>query len=381
MKKQNLWARVRNVFNPDENNGLTQTEIDVLNRLKDKKEFQDLMFEPLQMYSMMVEKHGTQEVMQWLAEFINQEIDANLKSVASFFYSLSEVSERHDFNYAFELTERMALGFDSRLNMEENAKKNKSTTITVLHTQTPTEQKAMNTSENTELMPKPKLPLDGKYSYKHPIAKGKLYSTKLFQDVWELLPESFTRQSALMLLQEHNIGSSAFLHRIINECTEDGFLLKPRSGYYEKNVVRKSQRVEAEASIEIEEPVQYKIIEEREKTPVRKLEVVEYNREDGNDVYKNEDWISLDNAQGHFGLNKKYLINLVNYSHLKTVGKTLIHGKWTCVVNFKELNDFCNYKEKVAAKDGHRKQCQSCNTEFNAWNDNVKICRSCMSGV
>ena len=177
------------------------------------------------------------------------------------------------------------------------------------------------------------------------------------------------------------IGSNAFLHRIINECTEDGFLLKPRSGYYEKNVVRKSQKVEAEASIEIEEPVQYKIIEEREKTPVRKLDVVEYNREDGNDVYKNEDWISLDNAQGHFGLNKKYLINLVNYSHLKTVGKTLIHGKWTCVVNFKELNDFCNYKEKVAAKDGHRKQCQSCNTEFNAWNDNVKICRSCMSGV
>jgi hypothetical protein len=376
-----LWARVRNVFNPDENNGLTQTEIDVLNRLKDKKEFQDLMFEPLQMYSMMVEKHGTQEVMQWLAEFINQEIDANLKSVASFFYSLSEVSERHDFNYAFELTERMGFGFEVRRKMEEEGL-NINNTKKVVRNQEPKESpEVLLEKEKPEPMPKPKLPLDGKYSYKHPIAKGKLYSTKLFQDVWELLPESFTRQSALMLLQEHNIGSSAFLHRIINECTEDGFLLKPRSGYYEKNVVRKSQKVEAEASIEIEEPVQYKIIEEREKTPVRKLDVVEYNREDGNDVYKNEDWISLDNAQGHFGLNKKYLINLVNYSHLKTVGKTLIHGKWTCVVNFKELNDFCNYKEKVAAKDGHRKQCQSCNTEFNAWNDNVKICRSCMSGV
>jgi hypothetical protein len=385
MKKQNLWARVRNVFNPDENNGLTQTEIDVLNKLKDKKEFQDLMFEPLQMYSLMVEKHGEEEVMLWLAEFINQEIDANLKSVASFFYSLSQVSGRHNLGYAFQLSQMMGFGFEIKSEMEEEVEKIEEAQK-VVPKEEPKESpqetpKVLPKQERPEPKPKAKLPWDGKYSYQHPMAKGKMYSTKLFQDVWELLPESFTRQSALMLLQENNIGSSAFLHRIINECTKDGFLIKPHSGYYEKNIERKNQRVEAEASIEIEEPVQYKIVEEKEKTPVRKLEAVYYNREDGNNTYENEDWILLDNAQVKFGLNKKYLINLVNYCHLKTVGKTLINGKWTCVVNYGELNNFCNYKEKVAAKDGHRKQCQSCNNEFNAWNDNVNICRSCMSGV
>jgi hypothetical protein len=377
MKKQNLWARVRNVFNPDENNGLTQTEIDVLNRLKEKKEFQDLMFEPLQMYSLMVEKHGEEEVMLWLAEFINQEIDANLKSVASFFYSLSEVSGRHNLGYAFQLTERMALGCDTQRNMDTKVVK-----IHKVEKVAPKElPEVLPEKEKPEPKPKAKLPFDGKYSYQHPMAKGKMYSTKLFQDVWELLPDSFTRQSALMMLQENNIGSSAFLHRIINECTKDGFLLKPHAGYYEKNIERKSQKVEAEASIEIEEPVKYKIVEEKGKTPVRKLEVVYYNREEGNNIYENEDWISLDNAQVRFGLNKKYLINLVNYCHLKTVGKTVINGRWTCVVNYGELNDFCNYKEKVAERDGHRKKCQSCDSEFNAWNDNVNICRSCMSSV
>jgi hypothetical protein len=377
MKKQNLWARVRNVFNPDENNGLTQTEIDVLNRLKEKKEFQDLMFEPLQMYSLMVEKHGEEEVMLWLAEFINQEIDASLKSVASFFYSLSEASGRHNLGYAFQLTERMAVGCDTQRNMDTKVVK-----IHKVEKVAPKElPEVLPEKEKPEPKPKAKLPFDGKYSYQHPMAKGKMYSTKLFQDVWELLPDSFTRQSALMMLQENNIGSSAFLHRIINECTKDGFLLKPHAGYYEKNIERKSQKVEAEASIEIEEPVKYKIVEEKGKTPVRKLEVVYYNREEGNNIYENEDWISLDNAQVRFGLNKKYLINLVNYCHLKTVGKTVINGRWTCVVNYGELNDFCNYKEKVAERDGHRKKCQSCDSEFNAWNDNVNICRSCMSIV
>jgi len=377
MKKQNLWARVRNVFNPDENNGLTQTEIDVLNRLKEKKEFQDLMFEPLQMYSLMVEKHGEEEVMLWLAEFINQEIDASLKSVASFFYSLSEASGRHNLGYAFQLTERMAVGCDTQRNMDTKVVK-----IHKVEKVAPKElPEVLPEKEKPEPKPKAKLPFDGKYSYQHPMAKGKMYSTKLFQDVWELLPDSFTRQSALMMLQENNIGSSAFLHRIINECTKDGFLLKPHAGYYEKNIERKSQKVEAEASIEIEEPVKYKIVEEKGKTPVRKLEVVYYNREEGNNIYENEDWISLDNAQVRFGLNKKYLINLVNYCHLKTVGKTVINGRWTCVVNYGELNDFCNYKEKVAERDGHRKKCQSCDSEFNAWNDNVNICRSCMSSV
>ena len=381
MKKQNLWARVRNVFNPDENNGLTQTEIDVLNRLKDKKEFQDLMFEPLQMYSLMVEKHGKEEVMLWLAEFINQEIDENLKSVAAFFHSLCQVSGKHNLGYAFQLTESMGFGFEVRRKMEEEGL-NINNTKKVVQNQEPKESpEVLLSKEKPEPKPKVKLPFDGKYSYQHPMAKGKLYSTKLFQDVWELLPDSFTRQSARILLQENNIGSSAFLHRIINECTKDGFLLKPHAGYYEKNIERKSQKVEAEASIEIEESVKYKIIEEREKAPIRKLEVVYYNREDGNDIYDNEDWISLENAQTKFGLNKKYLINLVNYSHLKTVGKAMINGKWSCLVNYGELNDFCIYKEKLAERDGHRKKCQSCDSEFNAWNDNVNICRSCMSIV
>ena len=45
MKKQKFWTRVRNVFRPDKNNGLTNDEIAHLNQLKDKKDFQDLLFE------------------------------------------------------------------------------------------------------------------------------------------------------------------------------------------------------------------------------------------------------------------------------------------------------------------------------------------------
>jgi hypothetical protein len=377
MKKQNLWARVRNVFNPDENNGLTQTEIDVLNRLKDKKEFQDLMFEPLQMYSAMVEKHGKQEVMLWLAEFINQEIDATLKSVASFFYSLSDISERHDFDYALELAERMAFGFEIKSEMEEEVEKNESTTVTVLNTQTPiVEKPEVVQLELVEVKPKPAI----KLSYNHPLAKGKIYSTKLFQEVWEILPDYFTRQSANMAMEKHKVGSGAFLNSLIQNTFKDGLLRKPKYGYYEKvHPKNKIINEPLEALIEEEKEVELKMTLEKSKEPIRKLYPVPYNREEGNDVYGLRDYITLDNAQKVFGLNKRYVLNLVNYNHILDVGKTLIDNKWMCVLNYHELKGYCERKQSMADSVGYAKNCESCNNTFNAWSEHLNYCRSCIS--
>ena len=349
MKKQNLWARVRNVFNPDENNGLTQTEIDVLNRLKDKKEFQDLMFEPLQMYSAMVEKHGKQEVMLWLAEFINQEIDATLKSVASFFYSLSDISERHDFDYALELAERMAFGFEIKSEMEEEVEKNESTTVTVLNTQNPiVEKPEVVQLELVEVKPKPAI----KLSYNHPLAKGKIYSTKLFQEVWEILPDYFTRQSAIMAMEKHKVGSGAFLNSLIQNTFKDGLLIRPKYGYYEKvpkaNLLR---NIPVEPSIEEEEDVKHKIVLDKTEKPFflgRKLPVVEYKKSDTS-VYGDNDWITLDEAQSVFSLYKRELMELINNYNLILVGKAMIDDKWHCVIQYGEVKQYVWKNNKKAS--------------------------------
>jgi hypothetical protein len=377
MKKQNLWARVRNVFNPDENNGLTKSEIDVLNRLKDKKEFQDLMFEPLQMYSAMVEKHGKEEVMLWLAEFINQEIDENLKAVASFFHSLCQVSGKHNLGYAFQLTESMGFGFEVRRKMEEEVEKNESTTVTVLNTQNPiVEKPEVVQLELVEVKPKPAI----KLSYNHPLAKGKIYSTKLFQEVWEILPDYFTRQSANMAMEKHKVGSGAFLNSLIQNTFKDGLLRKPKYGYYEKvHPKNKIINEPLEALIEEEKEVELKMTLEKSKEPIRKLYPVPYNREEGNDVYGLRDYITLDNAQKVFGLNKRYVLNLVNYNHILDVGKTLIDNKWMCVLNYHELKGYCERKQSMADSVGYAKNCESCNNTFNAWSEHLNYCRSCIS--
>jgi hypothetical protein len=391
MQKQNFWTRVRNVFNPDETNGLSPKEIDALQKLKDKEEFKDILFEPLQMYSLMVQKYGKTDVALWVAEFLNNEIteemaDEEFEQINHFISLCSLQARRHDLGKAqylislFDPQSTSTALNDSR-KLDSNIRKlfpaEQDETVKI-------EKKEIEPVEVVAEVVSPKSKTTksfAPYSYNHPLSKGKLYSTKLFQDVWELLPDSFTRQSALMLLEQNNIGSSAFLHRIIQECTNDQFLIKPHSGYYEKTVLRLDSKIETEASIEVEEPVNYKIIEEKVKPPVRKLEMVNYQRDKTNVLYSPEDWITIDSAQIEFGLNKKYLINLVNYHQLKTVGKTLINGKWTCVVNYGELKDFCDYRERVAERDGHQRDCQSCGHAFNAWNDNVNICRSCMSGT
>ena len=407
MQKQKFWTRVRNVFNPDNNNGLNQKEIDALQKLKDKEEFKDMLFEPLQMYSLMVQKYGMKDVALWVAEFLNDELtiemaDEEFEEINDFIILCSQQAKRHDLGKAHYL---IALLSPHRSSTDENKHGlSNYSSYSLIPQQSPTKkEEAVKIEKKVE--PSVKVKIEKKeiepvevvaevvppkskmsksfvgYSYNHPLSKGKLYSTKLFQDVWELLPDSFTRQSARMLLEQNNIGSSAFLHRIIQECTNDQFLIKPHSGYYEKTVLRLDSKIETEASIEVEEPVNYKIIEDKVKPPVRKLEMVNYQRDKTNVLYFPEDWITIDFAQIEFGLNKKYLINLVNYHQLKTVGKTLINGKWTCVVNYGELKDFCDYKERVAERDGHQKDCQSCGHAFNAWNDNVNICRSCMSGT
>lgn len=391
MQKQNFWTRVRNVFNPDETNGLSQKEIDALQKLKDKEQFKDILFEPLQMYSLMVQKYGKADVALWVSEFLNDEsTEVDVKeafSTVNQFISLCSLQcRKHDLEKAEVLIDLLSPKKTSTA--VDKVRKSDSVIqqpIPVKEEETVKIEKKEKAPVEvvTEVVPaKIKIPKSfARYSYNHPLAKGKLYSTKLFQDVWELLPDSFTRQSAVMLLEQNNIGSSAFLHRIIQECTNDHFLIKPRSGYYEKTVERIGSKVEPEASIEVEEPKNSTIVEERIKQPIRKLDVVNYERHKDDVVYTHKDWITVDAAQIEFGLNKKYIINLVNYFQLKTVGKTVINGRWTCVVNYGELNDFCNYKEKVAERDGHRKKCQSCDSEFNAWNDNVNICRSCMSSV
>lgn len=402
MQKQKFWTRVRNVFRPDKNNGLSQKEIDALQKLKNKEEFKDVLFECLQMYSLMSQKYGKTDVAFWVAEFLNDEItdeeaDDAFPAIQQFISSCSLQCRKHELNKAHVLIALMSPQWsnirmyqqikDSSLKWpfeSKPAKKVKIEKKVEPSVKVKIEKKEIEPVEVVaEVVPtKNKMPKSFiEYSYNHPLAKGKLYSTKLFHDVWELLPDSFTRQSALILLEQNQIGSSAFLHRIIQECTNDQFLIKPHSGYYEKTISRLGDKIQSEASIEVEEPLNYKIMEEKIKQPVRKLEMVNYQRKKSDVVYSPEDWITVDAAQIEFGLNKKYLINLVNYHQLKTVGKTLVNGKWTCVVNYGELKDFCDYKEKVAERDGHQKDCQSCGSTFNAWNDNVNICRSCMSGA
>ena len=403
MQKQKFWTRVRNVFNPDNNNGLNQKEIDALQKLKDKEEFKDTLFEPLQMYSLMAQKYGMADVALWVAELLNDELtiemaDEEFEQINDFIILCSQQAKRHDLGkaqYFFALfsAHRTSTAVNKSRKLHSNIRKlfpaEQDVTVKIEKKVEPSVEAKI---EKKEIEPvevvaevvtaQSKMPKSFiEYSYNHPLAKGKLYSTKLFHDVWELLPDSFTRQSALILLEQNNIGSGAFLHRIIQECTNDQFLIKPHSGYYEKTVSRLGSKIESEASIEVEQPVNYKIMEEKIKQPVRKLEMVNYQRKKSDVVYSPEDWITVDAAQIEFGLNKKYLINLVNYHQLKTVGKTLVNGKWTCVVNYGELKDFCDYKEKVAERDGHQRDCQSCGHAFNAWNDNVNICRSCMSGA
>ena len=75
MKKQKFWTRVRNVFRPDKNNGLTNEEIAHLNQLKDKKDFQDLLFEPIQLYQLLCKRYTTTEVMRWICEMVEFEGD------------------------------------------------------------------------------------------------------------------------------------------------------------------------------------------------------------------------------------------------------------------------------------------------------------------
>lgn len=390
MQKQKFWTRVRNVFNPDETNGLSQKEIDALQKLKDKEQFKDILFEPLQMYSLMVQKYGKADVALWVGEFLNDEVteemvDYEFDEINHFISLCSSQARKHDLWKAQVFIDLLSpkktsnpvdkvRKLDSIIEQPLPPKEEK--TVKIEKKEKAAVKVAAEVVPAKSTIPKSFAP----YSYNHPLAKGKLYSTKLFQDVWELLPDSFTRQSAGMLLEQNDIGSSAFLHRIIQECTKDQFLIKPRSGYYEKTVERIGSKVEAEASIEVEEPKNYTIVEERIKQPIRKLDVVNYERHKDDVLYTHKDWITVDAAQIEFGLNKKYIINLVNYFQLKTVGKTLINGRWTCVVNYGELKDFCDYKEKVAERDGHQKECQSCGNEFNAWNENVNICRTCMKG-
>lgn len=407
MQKQKFWTRVRNVFRPDKNNGLNQKEINVLQKLKDKEEFKDTLFEPLQMYYLMVRKYGNTDVARWVAEFLNDEaseesVDEGFSEINNFVSLCSLQARKHDLYKAHYL---IALLSPHRSSTDQNKHGlSNYSSYSLIPQQSPTKkeeavkiEKKVEPSVEVKIETKETAPVEVvaevvptqskmpksfvAYSYNHPLAKGKLYSTKLFHDVWELLPDSFTRQSALILLEQNNIGSGAFLHRIIKECSKDQFLIKPHSGYYEKTVSRLGSKIESESSIEVEQPVNYKIMEEKIKQPVRKLEVVNYQRNKSDVVYSPEDWITVDAAQIEFGLNKKYLINLVNYHQLKTVGKTLVNGKWTCVVNYGELKDFCDYKEKVAERDGHQRDCQSCGHAFNAWNDNVNICRPCMSGA
>jgi hypothetical protein len=219
-----------------------------------------------------------------------------------------------------------------------------------------------------------------KYGYKHPLAKGKIYSTKLFQDAWEVLPDYFTRQSAEIELKKYNVGSGAFLNTLIQNTFKDGLLSKPKYGYYEKvHPKNKIVNEPLEALIKEEKEVELKMTLEKSKEPIRKLYPVPYNREEGNDVYGLRDYITLDNAQKVFGLNKRYVLNLVNYKHILDVGKTLIDNKWMCVLNYHELKGYCERKQSMADSVGYAKNCESCNNTFNAWSEHLNYCRSCIS--
>ena len=420
MKKQKFWTRVRNVFRPDKNNGLTNDEIAHLNQLKDKKDFQDLLFEPLQMYELLCKKYTTTEVMRWICEvleFEGDELDESsqtmefltqlnqvahkqqwdkMQNLFALVQEVCEVSKASKSQFAEKSTAKIKgshLSHRYPKFQEIEATTNTATgypkDATITHTTqiNPTEAITFQ-----ELIDAPLLPLEEleqkeidtkptvKYGYKHPLAKGKIYSTKLFQDAWEVLPDYFTRQSAEIELKKYDLSSGSFLNTLIQNTFKDGLLRKPAYGYYEK-VHPKNTIVNTplEASIEEEKEVQLKMTLEKSKEPIRKLYPVPYNREEGNDVYGLRDYITLDNAQKVFGLNKRYVLNLVNYKHILDVGKTLIDNKWMCVLNYHELKGYCERKQSMADSVGYAKNCESCNNTFNAWSEHLNYCRSCIS--
>jgi hypothetical protein len=426
MKKQKFWTRVRNVFRPDKNNGLTNDEIAHLNQLKDKKDFQDLLFEPLQMYQLLCKKYTTTEVMRWICEvleFEGDELDETSQTM-EFLTQLNHVARKQQWDKMQNL-----FGLVNEVYQIANFKEDKNVSVAEDNVMPVTEFKlqATNLLENLtleevviapplylekveqkeidtkptgevktltfqELIDAPPLPLEKleqkeidtkptvKYGYKHPLAKGKIYSTKLFQDAWEVLPDYFTRQSAEIELKKYNVGSGAFLNTLIQNTFKDGLLRKPKYGYYEKvHPKNKIVNEPLEALIEEEKEVELKMTLEKSKEPIRKLYPVPYNREEGNDVYGLRDYITLDNAQKVFGLNKRYVLNLVNYKHILDVGKTLIDNKWMCVLNYHELKGYCERKQNMADSVGYAKNCESCNNTFNAWSEHLNYCRSCIS--
>jgi hypothetical protein len=394
MKKQKFWTRVRNVFRPDKNNGLTNDEIAHLNQLKDKKDFQDLLFEPLQMYQLLCKKYTTTEVMRWICEvleFEGDEVDESSQTM-KFLSQLNQVAHKQQWDKMQNL-----FGLVNEVYQIANFKEDKNVSVAKDNLMPVTEFKLQGTNllENLtleEVVIAPPLPLEEleqkeidtkptvKYVYKHPLAKGKIYSTKTFQNAWEVLPDYFTRESANIELIKYDICSGAYLNTIIVNTLKDGLLRKPMYGYYEK-VHPKNTIVNEplEALIEEEKEVELKITLEKSKEPIRKLYPVPYNREEGNDVYGLRDYITLDNAQKVFGLNKRYVLNLVNYKHILDVGKTLIDNKWMCVLNYHELKGYCERKQSMADSVGYAKNCESCNNTFNAWSEHLNYCRSCIS--
>jgi hypothetical protein len=394
MKKQKFWTRVRNVFRPDKNNGLTNDEIAHLNQLKDKKDFQDLLFEPLHMYQLLCKKYKTTEVMRWICEvleFEGDEVDESSQTM-KFLSQLNHVAHKQQWDKMQNL-----FGLINEVYQIANFKEDKNVSVAKDNVMPVNEFELQGTNllENLtleEVVIAPPLDLEKveqkeidtkptvKYGYKHPLAKGKIYSTKLFQDAWEVLPDYFTRQSAEIELKKYNVGSGAFLNTLIQNTFKDGLLRKPKYGYYEKvHPKNKIVNEPLEALIKEEKEVELKMTLEKSKEPIRKLYPVPYNREEGNDVYGLRDYITLDNAQKVFGLNKRYVLNLVNYKHILDVGKTLIDNKWMCVLNYHELKGYCERKQSMADSVGYAKNCESCNNTFNAWSEHLNYCRSCIS--
>lgn len=406
MKKQKFWTRVRNVFRPDKNNGLTNDEIAHLNQLKEKKDFQDLLFEPIQLYQLLCNRYTTTEVMRWICEmleFEGDELDESSETM-EFLTQLNHVAHKQQWDKMqnlFALVQEVCdvskaskskFSEKSMAKIKDNHLLHRYPTFAEVDTSTDTaigypkdatltNLIEMNLTEGIELEEKEiETKPTVKYGYKHPLAKGKIYSTKLFQDAWEVLPDYFTRQSANIELIKYGLSSGSFLNTLIVNTFKDGLLRKPMYGYYEK-VHPKNTIVNTplEASIEEEKEVQLKMTLEKSKEPIRKLYPVSYNRKAGNDVYGLSDWITLDNAQKVFGLNKRYVLNLVNYKHILDVGKTLIDNKWMCVLNYGELKGYCDRKQSMADSVGYTKNCESCNNTFNAWSEHLNYCRSCIS--
>ena len=405
MKKQKFWTRVRNVFRPDKNNGLTNDEIAHLNQLKDKKDFQDLLFEPIQLYQLLCNRYTTTEVMRWICEMVEfegDELDESSKTMEfltqlnhvahkqqwdkmqNLFALVQEVGDVSQASLKFAQNSMAKINGSHLLNRYPNFAEVEASTDTAMgypKDATLTNLTEMNLTEGIELEEKEiETKPTVKYGYKHPLAKGKIYSTKLFQDAWEVLPDYFTRQSAEIEFKKYNVGSGAFLNTLIQNTFKDGLLRKPKYGYYEKvHPKNKIVNEPLEALIEEEKKVELKMTLEKSKEPSRKLNVVSYNREEGNDVYGLNDWITLDNAQKVFGLNKRYIRNLVNFEHILGVGKTVIGNKWMCVLNYGELKGYCDRKQTMADSFGYRNNCESCNNTFNAWSEHLNYCRSCIS--